>query len=498
MHRADIVLIGPLDPLLPRTIRVRLVVVVAIAMMVFCLGLLAVAVLSVQQSWRPSSTFPWLAGVLPVSESRHNTRGRDVSLQVGSRPAGAAILSRNRELGHTPATVTAAQQDLLVLRRDGFLDAFVRARGPSVEVPLWHVQPDTRALRPPFPGAVIKSAAFLPDGRVSLAVEVPPNSERQAWAFDPAAARMDRLGRTDVPGTIPSTVAIAPDAVHTATIVRLDGLDGTAADQLTLDGPSGPRQLLTAPSMGERLLDASWSPRSDFVLLLSSSHVTGGTRFHLSLVSVEAQARDIADLPGEPMAGSWVWARDGSSVAFLVHTGTSTAALVALDLVSSELRYLDDLRADNLPSDGAVAPASWTASGELLYAAPASGGTSAGSSASVLFRVAPRRIDAHRVGDVEPVWAPFVRDDGIVLTLARGENEVLVLRPVDQDGRALAEQRLGVQVAGAFVAHWDLRRSQLLILQGASAGGVDVLLLRFGTDDLSVVDNEAGAPEPAP
>ncbi len=133
-----------------------------------------------------------------------------------------------------------------------------------------------------------------------------------------------------------------------------------------------------------------------------------------------------------------------------------------------------------------------------MYAAPANGGTSAGSSASVLFRVAPRRIDAHRVGDVEPVWAPIVRDDGIVLTLARGENDVLVLRPVDQDGRALAEQRLGVQVAGAFVARWDLRRSQLLILRGASAGGVDVLLLRFGTDDLSVADNEAGAPEPAP
>src|SRR5712691_8189969 len=204
MHRADIVLIGPLDPLLPRTIRVRLTVVVAISVMMFFVGLLAVAVLTVQQSWSPSSTFPWLAGVLPVSESRQDPRGDDVTMRVGSRPAGAAILRGNRELGHTPAIVTAAQQDLMVRRRDGFLDAFVRARGPSVEVPLWHVQPDMRVLRPPFPGAAIKSAAFLPDGRVSLAVEVPPNSERQAWAYDPAAARMDRLGRTDVPGTIPS------------------------------------------------------------------------------------------------------------------------------------------------------------------------------------------------------------------------------------------------------------------------------------------------------
>jgi len=352
MHRADIVLIGPLDPLLPRTIRVRLSVVVAISVMMFSVGLLSVAFLTTQQSWSPSSTFPWLAGVLPVSESRQDPRADDVTVRIGSRPAGAAILRGNRELAHTPATITAAQQDLLVLRRDGFLDAFVRARGPSVEAPLWHVQPDVRVLRPPFPGAAIKSAAFLPDGRVSLAVEVPPNSERQAWAYDPTAARMDRLGRAGVPGTIPSTVAVAPDAIHTATIVRLDGLDGTAADQLTLAGPSGPRQPLTAPSTGERLLDASWSPRSDVVLLLSSSHVTGGTRFHLRLVGAEAQARDVADLPGEPIAGSWVWASDGSAVAFLVHTSTSTTALVALDLVSGELRYLDDLRADALPSGG--------------------------------------------------------------------------------------------------------------------------------------------------
>jgi len=67
----------------------------------------------------------------------------------------------------------------------------------------------------------------------------------------------------------------------------------------------------------------------------------------------------------------------------------------------------------------------------------------------VLFEVAPGRIDAHRVGDVEPVWAPIVRADGMTLTLARGDNNVLVLRPVDPSGHALAEQRLGVQVLAA-------------------------------------------------
>jgi hypothetical protein len=87
------------------------------------------------------------------------------------------------------------------------------------------------------------------------------------------------------------------------------------------------------------------------------------------------------------------------------------------------------------------------------------------------------------VGDVEPVWASMVRADGVLLMLARAENDVLVLRPVDPAGHALAEQRLGVRVSGAYAARWDLTHRQLLIVRGASGGGVEVLLLRFGVDD---------------
>jgi hypothetical protein len=145
---------------------------------------------------------------------------------------------------------------------------------------------------------------------------------------------------------------------------------------------------------------------------------------------------------------------------------------VALNVESGEARYLDDLRADGLPDAGAVAPATWVSSGFLLYAAPTTGGGftgTSGASAPVLFEVAPGRIDSHRVGDVAPVWAPIVRGDGVLLTLARGENDVLILRPVDPTGHALAEQRLGVQVSGAFAARWDLSHQQLLIVRGALA-----------------------------
>ena len=494
MHRADIVLIGPLGPLLPHVWRIRLWPLVAGVALV-CVSVLAGLAFALRAGMLPDPLSAALMTALPQQTMEH-AAGSATPIQLTSRPTGATILLRNRELGHTPASVSAAPGDLLTLRRDGFLDAFVRASSLSLEVPLWHAQPDVRLVRPPVPGASIRSADFLPDGRVALAIEVPPTGERQAWAYDPTDARLDRLGHADAPGALPIAVAIAPDGTHTAAILRLNGLDGAAADQLTLDGPEGPQQPLASFAVGERLLDLSWSPVADGVLVLSQRPVAGGTGFVLRFVAASGEVRDMADLPGEPVTGSWAWAPDGHVVAFLVHT--STTALVALDTRSGELRYLDDLQADTLPSSGAVAPATWKSSGDLLFAAPAGSGgfpSSASNSAPVLFQVAPGRVDAHRVGDVEPVWAPIVREDGLVLTLARGENDVLVLRPVDDAGHALAEQRLGVQVSGAYAARWDLGHRQLLIVRGASGNGVEVLLLRFGGDDLPSTPDRHGGTE---
>ncbi len=482
MHPADVLVIGPLGPLVPRPVRVRLWLAAG-----GVLGLLAAAalVLAWQAGALPTDlptpftpTFPQLA---PGGEAT-----TDTTVVVASQPAGATILAGGRQLGRTPATVSIAAGEPLVLRREGFLDAVAIASGPRVEVTLWRAQPDTQLVRPPVPGARVSSADFLPDGRVALAVEVPPNGERQPWAYDPVGARLERLGQAPTPGTLPSAVAIAPDGRHTATILRLDGLDGASADQLTLQGPEGARQPLSSAATGERLLDVSWSPLADGVLLLSERQVAGGRRFHLRLVGVgtEGQVRDMADLPGEPVAGSWAWAPNGQSVAFLV--GGSATALVALDTVTGELRYLSDLRPDALPGQGAVAPATWTAAGDVLYAAPMSGGFAArpNDTVPVLFDVGPGRVDAHRLGDIQPVWAPMMGTDGVVLTLARADNDALVLRPVDLRGRALAEQRLGVAVPGAFAARWDLAHRQLLIVRGAPGRGVDGLLLRFGSSDV--------------
>jgi hypothetical protein len=271
-------------------------------------------------------------------------------------------------------------------------------------------------------------------------------------------------------------------------------LDGAVADQLTLKHSNTESRPVAALPIGERLMDLTWSPDSRGVLVLSQHRVAGGTRSVIRWVALDGTTQELAALPGEPLPGSWVWAPDGQAVAFLVHA--KTVALVALDVATGELRYLDDLRPEGLPNSGAVAPATWDQSGNLLYAAPARGAgfpSSTGSSAPVLYAVAPGRVDMRRVGDVEPVWAPVVRDDGLLLTLARADNDVLVLRPVDSAGHVLAEQRLGVRVSGAYSARWDLRHQQLLILRDAAAGGVDALLLRFGSDaGLSAATPEAG------
>ena len=181
---------------------------------------------------------------------------------VSSNPPGAVVLTGGRELGRTPATVSTFPGLILTLRRAGFLYAFVAVGTLSLDVTLWRAEPEVRLVRPPLPGASITSADFLPDGRVALGIQVPPTGERQPWAYDPKAARTDRLGRADAPGALPNAVAVAPDGVHAAAILHLDGLDGAAADQLSLEGPEGVRAALQFGPLdrGERLLDVSWAP----------------------------------------------------------------------------------------------------------------------------------------------------------------------------------------------------------------------------------------------
>src|SRR5439155_11900863 len=68
----------------------------------------------------------------------------------------------------------------------------------SLSAELWLRSPTARRLRPTFPGATVVNAGFLADGRVVLAVAVPPQNERQLWLVD-SAGGTERLGPPDAP-----------------------------------------------------------------------------------------------------------------------------------------------------------------------------------------------------------------------------------------------------------------------------------------------------------
>jgi hypothetical protein len=98
-------------------------------------------------------------------------------------------------------------------------------------------------VRSPLPGSAITDLKVLADGRLGLAVAslVGPN-ERQAWIFDPAQARLQRIGPAVREGTPPAGEVIAPDGQHTIALLR--GAAATpngpaGADSLLLDGPAG-------------------------------------------------------------------------------------------------------------------------------------------------------------------------------------------------------------------------------------------------------------------
>ena len=85
----------------------------------------------------------------------------------------------------------------------------------------------------------------------------------------------------------------------------------------------------------------------------------------------------------EPLEGSCVWAPDGHALAFLVRTTPTVLAILALADVA--LRSVADVPATLLQGAGALAPASCTAEGTLLFVAPTPRTT----------RHSPRRQSSH-------------------------------------------------------------------------------------------------------
>jgi hypothetical protein len=155
MHLSDTLVFGPLGPLLPRPVRVRLG-----ALLVGGLGILTLAglMLVLGPAVLSASARALVPGWATAAESKATTQ----QILVSSNPVGAAVLIGGRELGRTPTTVSTFPGRILTLRHGGFLDAFVAVGAPSAEVTLWRAEPEERLMRPPLPGASITSWTAKP------------------------------------------------------------------------------------------------------------------------------------------------------------------------------------------------------------------------------------------------------------------------------------------------------------------------------------------------
>ena len=402
-------------------------------------------------------------------------------LLVSSTPTGATVLIDGRDRGRTPTTLhlpTGAYQVLLrhPAAFDGVYRPDVPPSGTGLAAELWRRDPIASRVRPTFPGATVAGAAFLDDGRVALAVALPPDGERQAWLLDPATGALERVG----PPGARAAMAVAPDGqriAYLAMSAKPTPGGSNRLDELWLAGFGAARgdRLWRLSAPAQRLVDVAWAPDGGHLLAVSAESGTGGgTRSHLYwLDAATGDARELIELPSEIVPGSYAWSPDGRSAAFLARSGT----LTALCLVDADggFRYLADLSRDD-PSPLPVPPVAWSPDGRgLVYAAPTrdrSGPTGwlwGGGTTFGLFSLEPDRPVGERLGAAQgqsPVW----RGDGLLFALARPKGDgPLVLRQVDPDGASRDLGRLPLTPSATYAARWDARHAQALVATRASA-----------------------------
>jgi hypothetical protein len=368
-----------------------------------------------------------------------------------------------------------------------------------LHIPVWQTTA-VLPVRAPVPGGALTDVQVLADGRLALAVaSIAAPNERQAWLLDPAHAHLERVSPPMVNDARPAGMVTAPYGQHTVALVRGAASApsaSNASDVLLLYGPEGRRPLVPDGVLAgdERVRDLSWAPDSRTALIVTQRPVVGSSsgavRVRLLHVSLSGAVHNLDELPVGPFEGSWVWARDAHAVAILVRT--TPPVLATLELADGALRSVADVPAEVLPSAGAVAPAVWTADGTLLFAAPGpedrlpaapvptvlpGGGRPALKSR--LQTLGPGRIDPRPLGDARVLAvAPALGKGGTLLALDRAQDDRLVLRTLDLNGHPVAEQSLGASADSRLAVRWDLPHAQLVLLQGAAAGGIDARVLR--------------------
>ena len=441
-----------------------------------------------------------------VSRADAGSTATAAPLALTSRPPGAGVWLDGEARDRTPAqlSVQPGPHTLLLKPPDG-RDALeghyaldVPLDGASLDAVLWRRRPSVTRLRPALPGATLTDARLLDDGRVGLAIALPPGRQMQAWRLDPRTGGLDAV-LADIAGP---RVTFSPDGRALA-YVGADvgpprepsepGAWGTSADRVVwLMATPGlaPDAAWRAPlEPGEHLTDASWSPRAERLLVVSSQSLSAGAvQSRLWLLEADAQpARLALSLPSDVVPGSETWSPDAQHVAFVAHAGDINAlCLLGLD---GSFRYLADLEPSSSPVG--FPRAAWSGDGQrLLFVAPrqhppgAAFGWLQTEPQRTLFLVDPADPSPLALQDTSVDLATW-REDGQLVGLGRSApDSPLSLRRLSASGAAAGPLvDLPLTPAGAYAATLDVARARLLVAARTSGGGVDYWLAQLALED---------------
>jgi PEGA domain len=423
-------------------------------------------------------------------------------LTIASRPSNAQVWLDGREQGRTPLQLEVTPGTHTVqLTASQALDVQyvvqVGDAGAVLDAVLWRRQPALMRLRPTLPGAALSDVRLLSDGTLSLGVDVPPRHQLQAWRLDPDSGALEEL-LSHASGT---RVVVAPDGLHAAVLgfeigpPAIGSLTAERASVLWLVSaeratPVASWRLPTASD--EQLLDASWSPRAERLLVVTGQVRSGGgaARSRVWLVEADGQAaRTMLSLPSQIVTGSVLWSPDGQRVVFLAHAGAVNAVCL-LDL-EENFRYIADL--DLSPgSPLAYPPATWSTDGQqLLLVAPrqlppgAPVGWLPAEPRHALYVVRAADLTPRLLGDTEFDLAGW-REDGQVLGLGRlGMDGSLALRLQAGGGGSPQQLELPLKPGPGYAATWDLAHARVLVAKPAPSGGVEYWLAVLGAEDRS-------------
>lgn len=414
--------------------------------------------------------------------SRHS-EAASATLKVTSSPTGASIEIDGRIQGHTPINLGLEPGEHRVrLRHEGYADATYRVNlaigeTSSLHGELWLRTPEVRRLRPVFPGATIAAVSFLRDGRVALVVALPPGEERQLWLVDERGG-MHRVGPLEARGSL----TIDYDGKRIAYLARGHDSDATTTrlDEVWIAEPNAERgerhYELPDRAANERLVDLSWVPDGEHLLIVSRQQISGGgNRSRLVWLDLASgDARELAIIPSDIVPGSYSWSPRGDRVALLTRSGQVTS-LCVVGTNDTDFRYLADLSRD-APNPLAFPPLAWSPDGErLLYAAPTQdrpsqiGWLFGSKTPMALFTAEFARPLAQRISNLEgqsPTWW----SDGSIVTLARPKaSGPLIVRLVDPRGEHRDLVEIPLAEGSAYAARWDVAHARAIVAVRGSA-----------------------------